>query len=224
MKLIAIGGAIIAASASLASAAVYNDATGENFDGNGHMDISSVEVTNTATDITFKISTTGALTSPNDWGKYCVGISKGNGLGDTGAPVGNPWGRNISMASGMNAWIGSWADSGGGAQAFTYSGSWTQNSQVVPTLAANSTTYTFTLASLGLALGDTIHFDAYTTGGGGGDSANDVSSLASQSISNWPGPYVTPAGGGSVYVLAVPEPATLGTIAGAALVALRRRK
>lgn len=223
MKFTAIGGAIIAASASLASAAVYNDATGENFDGNAHMDISSVEVTNTALDITFKVSTTGALSNPNDWGKYCIGISKGAG-GDTGAPVGNPWGRNITMASGMNAWIGSWVDSGGGAQAFTYSGSWTQNSQVAPTLASNSTTYTFTLASLGLAPGDTIHFDAYSTGGGGGDSANDVSSLAAQSTTGWGGPYVTPIDGGSVYVLAVPEPATLGVIAGAALVALRRRK
>jgi hypothetical protein len=209
---------------SAAQAAVYTDATGENFDGNAHMDIASVEVTNDATNITFKINLNGSIANPNDWGKYLVGIDTNAATGDTGTPVGNPWGRNIRMANGMDAFIGSWVDSGGGSQPWTFTGgSWTQNGSGTPVLGTNSTTITTSLASLGLTPGQTFNFDVYSSGGNGGDSANDALGNAAQTISNWPGPYDS---GNNVrqYTVVVPEPASLGVLALAGLVAARRRR
>lgn len=223
MKLGTITALVTAAAlASSASAVTFGDSTGDNFDGNGNMDIVSVGVTNTATDITFTIQLNGDI-GANNWGKYCIGIDNGAG-GDTGAPVGNPWGRNVNMADGMDAWVGSWVDGGGGAQAWTFSGSWNQNSQVVPTLSQFSTSFTFPLAALGLASGGPIRLDVYSTGGNGGDSANDASSNPLQSTTGWGGPYTTPAGGGHLYNVVVPEPTTLGLLAGASILGLRRRK
>lgn len=215
-----------------ALATTFYDTVGDNFDGNAHMDITSVDVSDDGTNITFKISVNAAsINSPSDWGKYVIGIDTGAGTGDFGSPVGNPWGRNINMAGGMDAWIGSWVDSGGGFQPFTYSGgSWTQNGQFVPVIASNMTTITTTLASLGLSAGQSFNFDVYTTGGGGGDSANDSLANPNQSISDWPGPYTTPAAGaagGALTYAPVPEPASvliLGWAVAAAIGFGRRRK
>lgn len=207
--------------------AMYFDSTGENFDGFAHMDIASVEVTDNGTDITFKITLSGSLASPNDWGKYVIGIDTNPATGDFGAPVGNPWGRNINMADGMDAWIGSWADSGGGFQAWTYSsGSWNLNHSGTPVLSGNMTTITTSLASLGLSQNQTIQFDVYTTGGFGGDSANDAAANPNQTTTGWSGPYTTPSGRGLFYTT-TPEPASV-MLVGLAMVGLlgygRRRR
>ena len=209
--------------------ATFFDTVGDNFDGFAHMDITSVDVTDDGSNVTFKITLNGSFASPNDWGKYVIGINTNNATGDFGSPVGNPWGRNIAMADGMDAWIGSWVDSGGGFQPWTYAGgSWTLNPSGVPVLGGNMTTITTSLASLGLVAGQSFKFDVYTTGGGGGDSANDSAANPSQSITNWPGPYATPAGGGLMYTTsAVPEPASIclvGLAAFAMIGASRRRK
>src|SRR4051794_4025591 len=119
--------AILAANSS-AIGATFFDSTAENFDGNAHMDISSVDVTDNGSNITFKINVSAASITSPDWGKYVIGIDTSSATGDTGTPVGNPWGRNIAMANKMDAWVGSWVDGGGGFQPWTYSGgSWTQN-------------------------------------------------------------------------------------------------
>ena len=218
------GALILGAAATAVPAAIYTDTTGENFDGNAHMDISSVQVTTDGTNITFKVNVSAAsITSPADWGKYVIAIDTSNATGDFGSPVGNPWGRNISMADGTDAWIGSWVDGGGGFQPWTYSGgSWTQNGSGAVSISGNSTTITTTLASLGLTNGQTIEFDVYTTGGGGGDSANDSAANASQTTTGWGGPYTTPVNGGLVF--AIPEPGTLSVLGGLAGLALLRRR
>ena len=210
------------ATASPVFGVTFNDATGENFDGNTHMDIFSVQVDDDGANITFKISVSAAdITMPN-WGKYVVGIDKNSATGDTGSPVGNPWGRNISMADGMDAWIGSWVDSSGGFQPWTYSGgTWTQNGTGVVALSGNMTTITTSLASLGLAPGQSFAFDVYTTGGGGGDSANDALANSMQTVNDWQVPYTTPAGGGLRYTT-VPEPSTLIAICCALIAGLGR--
>jgi len=215
------------AAGRFAVGATFFDTTADNFDGNPHMDIASVNVTDNGTNITFQVNLSGSLASPNDWGKYVIGISTSPATGDFGSPVGNPWGRNIAMADGTDAWIGSWADSGGGFQPWTYSGgAWSQNGSGLPVLSGNSTTITTSLASLGLSPGQTFEFDVYTSGGNGGDSANDSAANLSQSTNNWGGPYTTPAGAGLSYTTSVPEPASIALI-GLAFVAmgacLRRR-
>jgi hypothetical protein len=193
------------------------------------MDITQVDVTDDGTNITFKISVSAASINSPDWGKYTVGIDTGAGTGDFGSPVGNPWGRNINMADGMDAWIGSWVDSGGGFQTHVYSGaSWTQNGgNMTPVLSGNMTTITTTLASLGLTAGQSFKFDVYTTGGGGGDSANDAAANPLQSTTGWSGPYTTPSSGDGAALMytTVPEPASLGLVGLAALaIAVSRRR
>lgn len=184
--------------ASTARADTYADATGENFTtaGGGILDITSVEVTNTATDLIFTIKLAGNPVA-TDWGKYMIAIQVTNGLaGDT---AGNGWGRPISVGAGagpvggMNYWVGSWADSGNGAELRNYNGAWALQSAsynpnpdaIGTTKTTNSVTVKFSYAGLGAVFGDTIYFDVYSSGGGGTDSAVDALSVPTQSISDW---------------------------------------
>ena len=63
---------------------VYNDATGDIepgiSTGGGTLDLVSMEVSNTSTDIQFKLTVNGNI-GTTDWGKFMVGIAnnKGNG-------------------------------------------------------------------------------------------------------------------------------------------------
>lgn len=213
-----------AALCSAASAVVYTDPTGDMFDnGLTHLDLTSVEVTNTPTHLTFKINVDAASITSPDWGKYQIGIDTNGATGDATTPAGNPWGRLVSMSGKMDAWIGSWVDGGGGAQSWIYNAGWSQvpNSNLPVTISGNSTTMTVALADIGLAAGGIIFFDVYSTGGGA-DGANDALSVGTQASSNWDVPFVTQ--NGLTYNIVVPEPATLGLLAGASLLGLRRRK
>ncbi len=192
--------------ASTSRADTYADATGENFTtaGGGILDITSVEVTNTATDLIFTIKLAGNPVA-TDWGKYMIGIQVTNGLaGDT---VGNGWGRPISVGAGagpvggMNYWVGSWADSGNGAELRNYNGAWALQSAsynpnpdgIGTTKTTNSVTVKFSYSGLGAVFGDTIYFDVYSSGGGTTppDSAVDALSLPTQSIANWGDAFVS---------------------------------
>jgi hypothetical protein len=73
--------------------------------------------------------------------------------------------------------------------------------------------YTASLASLGLSAGDTIYFDAFTSGGGGSDGAVDALSNPNVSITSWSQAYTSSTiGSGGVglssYTL-VPEPSSI---------------
>lgn len=191
------------------AADTYPDATGEVISG-GILDITSVEVTNTAYELIFRI---GLNDNPvaTDWGKYMVGLDTTPG-GDT---AGNGWGRPISMASGMDYWIGSWVDGGNGAELRSYTGSWNLDSA---TYGANSAglnisktttnvTVRLLMASMGLSVGSTFDFDVYSSGGGGGDSAIDALSTSSQSVAAWGDPFTTVAASNKTYTIApVPAP------------------
>lgn len=221
-----------AAIAGTSSAAVYLDSTNDISGAIGsqpHLDISSVEVTNTATDLLIKVSVAGDLQSTN-WGKYMVGIDSVAG-GDT---AGNGWGRPISMSSGMDHWIAGWVDSIPAGAEFR---SWTNpgwplikstysappNDLVAPTTTTNSVLYTIPLADLGLGNGSTFLFDVYSSGGGGGDGAVDALGNSAQSIGWWSDSYNS----GSLvnsYTVVIPEPASLSLLGIGALASLRRRR
>ena len=209
--------AFIASAAHQASAVTYLDSTGENFTGagGGILDIASVEVTQpNATDLMFKINLTGNPTSPTDWGKYMLSFDTVAG-GDT---TGNGWGRPIALTSGMDYWIGSWADSGFGVQLWKFTGAWAQiggagpfaGGPSLPGLTnftdSSSMTIKVAWADLGLLPGSVLCFDVYTSGGGGGDSAVDSLANPAQTISDWPGPYSSAL---CIDYTIVPEPSTL---------------
>ena len=181
-----------------AAAVTYLDAPGDIdpgiANGGGTLDILSMEVTNTPTDIVFQLTVNGNFNSV-DWGNFMIGISTGS---TASTDTGNGWARPIQLNSplgGMDYWIGSWVNSGGGSQLWSYSGSWT-NTGALPgfTFSPGTTstiTYTTSLASLGLAINDTFYFDAYSSGGGGTDSAVDSLANPNVSITSWSQTYTS---------------------------------
>jgi hypothetical protein len=213
--------------------------------GSGTLDILGMEVTNNASDITFTLTLNGNIVTA-DWGKFMIGIATGG----PGSATGNGWARPINLNSpigGMDYWIGSWVDGVGGAELWSYGGgtngggtggAWNQltnNSPVFSKLAGatSTTSYTLTLASLGLAPNDVFYFDAYSSGGGGGDSAIDALANPNVSVTNWAGPYTsstTGTGGvGLNSYQVVPEPTTyalltLGALGVAGYAARRRAR
>ena len=196
----------------------------------GTADLLGMEVTNDATNINFKLTVNGNVnpgTGGVDWAKFMIGIATGK---TDGTQTGNGWGRPINLSTdndpfapqivGMNYWIGSWVDGGsGGSQLWNYTGTaWSGpgalGSFSFTSGATSEISYSVPLASLNLAPGDTFYFDAYSSGGGGGDSAIDSLANPNVSITGWGGPYtsfLTSAGGPGLnsYTVAVPEPSTI---------------
>lgn len=219
-----------AANAGIIGSQTYTDSSGDIAAGianaGGTLDLLSMEVSNSATDIVFRLTVNGSL-SAVDWGKFMIGISTG-GAGDT---AGNGWNRPISMSSpvgGMNYWIGSWVDGGGGAQRWAYNGaSWSEVAATYSSgfgsfsFSGNQITYTMSLASLGLSIGDTFYFDAFSSGGGGGDSAIDALANPGISVTDWGGPYNSTS---NFAYTVVPAPGAIALLGVAGLLARRRRR
>jgi len=217
-----------AAHAGILGSQTYTDASNDIdpglANGGGTLDLLSMEVSNSATDIVFRLTVNGNVSGAGsvDWGKFMIGISTG-GPGDT---AGNGWGRPISMTSplgGMDYWVGSWVDGGGGAQLWNYSGSgWGGPAGLSAfSFSGNEITYTLSLSSLGLSVGDTFFFDAFSSGGGGGDSAIDALANPNVSVTGWGGPY---ASSSNFSYTVVPAPGAIALIGVAGLLARRRRR
>ncbi|HLX71644.1 MAG TPA: hypothetical protein VKV04_18685 [Verrucomicrobiae bacterium] len=159
--------AATALSITLAHATVY---TGPGVaDGSAANDggaISSFDINNTASTITFTINSTGPMAS---YIFYSIELQYGPG-GDTSLM--NPWGPHVGMSTGVNALVNTY---GTGASALTYGGGvWTQNGpgQNFDSGGAGSSfaAMTFSLSSLGLSAGETFNFDvvsSYTANPGG---------------------------------------------------------
>jgi len=225
LTLLAIG-----ALATTANAVTYNDPTGDVFTGagGGILDITQMEVTNDLSSITFKFTLAGDVVA-TDWGKYMIGIDKAPG----GDPAGNGWSRPINAPSGMDLWLGSWVDSGNGLETYSYGGAWSLTGatyNATPGLSisklGNTVTLNVGLANLGLAPGNIIFFDAFSSGGGGGDGAVDSLANPNQSIGDWGNPYSYGPGTNNpeLTYLVVPEPATLTALGLGALALIRRRR
>jgi hypothetical protein len=240
----ALGSAVFGAQGTTSP---YSDPTGD-IDagistGNGTLDITGMEVTNTATDINFKLTVNGDV-STTDWGKFMIGIAS---YKNAGTISGNGWGRPINMSVtptgagspiGMDYWIGSWVDGGGGAQLWSYDGAaWTGPGSLgsfsFTPGATSEVNYSVPMATLGLAGGDSFSFDAYSSGGGGGDTAIDALSNPNVSVTSWGQSYTSQPlafsgpGLNSYTITAVPEPATMaafGVVGAAVAGRLMRRR
>ena len=150
-----------------------------------------------------------------------------------GDASGNGWGRPISMPAGMDYWVGTWVDSGNGAELRNYSGSWgLQSATYSPnpdnlsiSKDASSVTVQFAFAGMGLSAGSTFAFDVFSSGGGGGDSAVDALANPLPSVTDWGDAYSSQST--LTYTISqVPEPASalvLG-VGMLALVGRMRRK
>jgi hypothetical protein len=234
----AILASVLAAPAIANPGVVFTDATGDIASGiatgNGTLDLVSMEVSHTASDIQFKLTVNGNLGS-TDWGKFMIGISSSG----TKTSSGNGWGRPINMSSngGMTHWIGSWVDGGGGSELRTNGGSgWSGPASpagyAISGGATSTITYTVSRASVGMVGNGTLYFDAYSSGGGSGDGAIDALSRSNASVSNWGGSFTTSGvasgtsasttGGAFAYV--IPAPGALVLLGVAGLLGAKRRR
>src|SRR5688572_5476218 len=171
--------------------APYADAVGEQAgDNNSEVDITAVEVTRDLTNLNFEIGLAGDISTAN-FGNYLIGIQTAPG-GNT--ELNNPWSKPIGIGSGMNYWVGSWVDFGGGAEVFGWDGAaWNRTGQTItPLLAPDSTTISIPLIQLGLENGSTLKFDVWSTyGAPGGQSAYDALNNPEETVAEpWNGtPY-----------------------------------
>lgn len=200
----------------------YGDATNDIgsglANGGGTLDLVGMEVSNTATDIVFKLTVNGSFSNV-DWGKFMVGIATNNG---SGTSTGNGWGRPINMSAngGMTHWVGSWVDGSGGAELRSNASGWgllgaTYNGNFGGfSFSGSDITWTVSMAALGLNVGDSFTFDAYSSGGGSGDGAIDALSSSSPSVANWGDTFTTTSG--FSYTI-VPAPGALALLAVAGL-------
>jgi len=199
--------------------------------GSGTLDLVKMEVSNTNSDVMFKLTVNGNIGS-TDWGKFMIGIANNKGYGTSSS---DGWARPITMSAngGMTNWIGSWVDGGGGAENRSNQTSWgltgaTYNGNFggfsLSAGAQSTITFTVAIASLGMSIGDTFSFDAYSSGGGNGDSAVDALANPNVSITSWGQPYDSGASNSFSYTLsAVPAPGAIALIGVAGLMGRRRR-
>ena len=199
--------------------------------GGGTLDLVSMEVSHTATDVQFKLTVNGDI-DVTDWGKFMVGIANNKGYGTS---TSDGWARPITMSAngGMTNWFGSWVDGGGGAENRSNQTSWgltgaTYNSNFGNFALAGRTqstiTYGVSIASIGMSIGDTFRFDAYSSGGGSGDSAIDALANPNVAITSWDQAYDSGTSTSFSYTLtAIPAPGAIALIGLAGLVARRRK-
>lgn len=199
--------------------------------GGGTLDLVSMEVSHTATDIQFKLTVNGNIGS-TDWGKFMVGIANNKGYGTS---TSDGWARPITMSAngGMTNWLGAWVDGGGGAEnrsnqtgwgvtGATYNGNF--GNFTLGAGAQSTITYGVSIASLGMSIGDTFRFDAYSSGGGNADSAVDALANPNVAITSWGQAYDSGTSTSFSYTLtAIPAPGAIALVGLAGLVARRRK-
>jgi hypothetical protein len=157
-----------------------------------------------------------------------IGIANNKGYGTSSS---DGWGRPITMSAngGMTHWLGSWVDSGGGSQLWTngssgWSGPASPAGFTFSAGAQSTVSFTASIASLGMSIGDTFAFDAYSSGGGSGDSAIDALANPNFAVSNWGDAYNSGTSTSFTYTLgAVPAPGAIALIGAAGLLARRRK-
>ena len=202
--------------------------------------ISSVDVENTASTISFTINSSEPQAS---YIFYAVELQIVGQAGNGYTGFSNPFGPAIGISSGENAVIDTY---GTGATPYLYNAGWVEGSTVSYTAGGTGDTYcsiTVPLSSLGLSAGNSFYFDVvstYTAWSSGGPQAayGALDSTGYPAEAN--GSYIpydnntyydsaTDASstfntGASLYVVAAPEPATWSLLGlGIVGCALRKR-
>ncbi len=174
---------VLAVAASAQAGLQYDDATFDTFtNGDANVDIVSVSVSNTDTHITFTVETRGYAS----WTKYLFFLNSG-AADQTGT---NAWNRPLDMnGQTIDHFIGSWVDAGtDNSQLWSFTGAWGQDSTFTndqSDTGNNRVSWTTTLESLGLGIGDSLLFDVGTSGGGKFDTTVDLLSRSDQATDWW---------------------------------------
>jgi hypothetical protein len=204
-----------------ATAAVYSDASGDFTGGVGSLDITSVDVNNDATTLTFTLTLAGDPTS-TVWANYIVGISQnlfggaGGNLNGTGG-----WGVNAQMSVGGMDYVLASYPGYAGYDFKTWNGSaWTTTFGT-----ASETTSTVTipvsLASLGLSPGNSFTFDVWSQSSGN----TILDALSDGTSRTWnSNPFDTGANALTYTVQSVPEPSVMALIGLGSVLLLRRAR
>ncbi len=218
MNKFAIASTLACIAAGAAFADVYNDASNDLFDnGFGNLDITSVSVSNTATDVTIAITTRDFAS----WTKYMVFI-RANGNGDGS----NAWNRPVNQSGGnANHFLGSWVDqNSNNAQNVAFNGGgwdWGNSQTFSNSVSGNTVSLTVSLASLGLSAGDHMYFDVATSGENN-DPGVDHLSRSTMATTGWGNPSV--AGDFLDYrIVPVPTPGAIALLGVAGIAGRRRR-
>ncbi len=209
---------LFASLTSLASAGQnFQDASFDTFDnGLANLDITNVWVSNTATDITFSVTTREF----QSWTKYMIFLETTIG-GGTGT---NAWGRPIDLSGAqIDYFVGSWVDQSSNNSQFVannYLGwDWASATTFSNVQNGNTVSWTISLASMNLSIGSVVSFDVATSGGGN-DPGVDHLSRDTSATTGWGSPSV--AGALLTYTV-VPGPGAFALLGLAGLVSRRRR-
>ena len=208
--------AVAAALASVASAQ-YSDSTFDLFDnGFDNLDITGVNVSDDGSNLSIAVTTRAFQT----WTKYMMYFDTEN----TGGTSTNAWNRPVDLSgASIEYYLGSWVDQPtDNSQFVTWTGSeWDWGGVMMSTnvVNGNTVTWTISLASMGLAVGDTFYFDVATSGGGN-DPGVDHLSRFDPATPGWSSPSV--AGPFLAYTV-VPAPGAVALLGLAGLAGRRRR-
>ena len=210
--------AMAVASSALASHGTsYVDATSDLFDnGFTNLDISGVYLENDATNLYISVTTVAF----QNWTKYMMYFDTEN----TGGTSTNAWSRPVDLSgASIEYYLGSWVDQPtDNSQFVSWTGSeWDWGNVMMSTnvVNGNTVTWTISLASMGLAVGDTFYFDVATSGGGN-DPGVDHLSRFDPATPGWSSPSV--AGPFLAYTV-VPAPGAVALLGLAGLAGRRRR-
>ncbi|RLS90699.1 MAG: PEP-CTERM sorting domain-containing protein [Planctomycetota bacterium] len=214
-SLLATSLACTAAIATAAQGTIYTDSTFDLFDnGLDNLDISGVDISDDGTNLSIAITTRGFQT----WTKYMIFIDSA-----AGGTTSNAWSRPVNLTSDIDYFVGSWVDaSTDNSQFVSWTGSawnWGSESTLSNSVSANTVTWSFSLASLGLSAGQTFYFDVATSGGGG-DPGVDHLSRSDMATSGWGSPSTS---GNFLGYTTVPAPGAIALLGLAGLFGRRRR-
>lgn len=207
--------AIAASAASLASADSYTDASFDLFDnGFDNLDITGVDVSDDGVNLSIAVTTRGF----QNWTKYMMYFNTVN----PGGTLTNAWGRPVDLGkTDIEYYVGSWVDAPtDNVQLWAWDGAaWGQTGTLTNSVAGNTVTFTFSLASLGLSAGQTIWFDVATSGGGNDPGVDHLS----RSDAATPGWGTASSAGPFLAYTTVPAPGAIALLGLAGLAGRRRR-